>query len=92
MFLESGMALLNSQADRDEVDIVCSTLCAKLQTKNLSSGSSHCISFGGKIFTPCEFECHAGKSASRNWKLLIRYCGKPLSSFIESYETTDGKK
>ena len=85
------MATLNSQADGDEVDIVCGTLCAKLQTKNLSSGSSCCISFGGKIFTPCEFERHAGKSASRNWKLSIHCYGKPLSTFIESSEATNGK-
>ena len=59
---------------------------------NLSSGSSRCIPLGGKVFTPCEFERHAGKSASRNWKALIRYCGKPLLNFIESYESPDGKK
>ena len=38
------------------MDIVCGALNAKLQTKNLSSGSSRCISSSGKIFTPCEFE------------------------------------
>jgi len=50
------------------------------------------ISFGGEIFTPCQFERHAGKSTSRNWKSSIRCCGRPLSAFIESYETNDGKK
>ena len=89
---ESGMASLSSQADWNDVDIVCGALSAKLQTKNLSSGSSRCISFGGQTFTPCEFERHAGKSSSRNWKSSIRCCGKPLSSFIEMYETLDGKR
>ena len=69
------MALLGSQAERSEVYITCGTLCMKLETKNLSSDSSHCISFGGKIVTPCKFECYAGKSASQNWKSSIRYCG-----------------
>jgi len=86
------MALLNSQSDGDEVDIVCGALCAKLNTKNLSSGSSRCISFGGQIFTTCEFERHAGKSSSKNWKMSIRYEGKPLMNFIESYQSPDGKK
>ena len=87
----SGMASLSSQVDWNEVDIVCGALNAKLQTKNLSSGPSRCISFDGQIFTPCKFERHAGKS-SRNWKSSIRCYGKPLSSFIEMYETLDGKK
>ena len=86
------MASSSSQVDRNEVDIVCGALNAKLQTKNLSSGSSRCISFDGKIFTPCEFERHAGKSSPRNWKSSIRCRGKPLSSFIEMCETFDGKK
>jgi len=74
------------------VDIVSGTLCAKLETKNLSSASSCCISFGVKVFTPFEFECHAGKSASINWKSSIHYCGNPLSSYIKTYETSDGKE
>jgi len=37
----------NSGSEGDEVDIACGALCAKLQAKNLSSGSSCCISFGG---------------------------------------------
>ena len=75
--LLSSMALLSSQSEQDEVGIVSGALCAKLQAKNLSSSSSRCISFGGQIFTPCEFECHAGKSSSRNWKMPIR-CGGNL--------------
>ena len=86
------MASSISQVDRNEVDIVFGALNAKLQTKNLSSGSSRCISFDGKIFTPCEFERHAGKSSSRNWKSSICCRGKPLSSFIEMCEISDGKK
>jgi len=43
------MALSNSQPEEDEVDIVCGALCAKLQAKNLSNGSSRCISFNGKL-------------------------------------------
>ena len=50
------------------------------------------LSFGGQIFTPYQFERHAHKSSSRNWKLLICCRGKPLSTFVESYETSDGKK
>ena len=83
------MASSSSQVDRNEVDIVFGALNAKLQTKNLSSGSSRCISFDGKISTPCEFD---GKSSSRNWKSSIRCCGKPLLSSIEMCETSDGKK
>ena len=48
--------------------------------------------FRGTDFTPCEFEYLAGKSSSRNWKQSIRYGGKPLLNFIESYESPDGKK
>jgi len=69
------------------VDIIC---CAKILAKNLSSSSSCCISFGGQIFTPCEFEHHVGKSTYR--KLSICCCRKPLSTFIKSHETTDGNK
>ena len=43
------MASSSSQVDRNEVDIVCGALIAKLQTKNLSSGSSRCISFDGRF-------------------------------------------
>ena len=57
------MAMSNSQPEQDEVEIVCSVLCAKLQAKNLSSGSCSWISLKGRIFvgifTPCEFERHA---------------------------------
>ena len=86
------MASPSFQSERSEVDTVCGTLCAKLETKNLSCGSSCCIFFGGKVFTPCKFEHHTGKSAYRNWKSSIRCCGNPLSSHIELYETPDGKK
>ena len=57
----------------DEIDIVCSTLSMKLLTKNLSCGSSCCVSFSVKLLTPCEFERLAGRSTSRNWKTLIRF-------------------
>ena len=50
------------------------------------------VSFGEKFFTPCEFERLTGKSSSRNWKSLIRCCGRPLSTFIEMCETSSGKK
>ena len=58
----------------------------------MSSGSSRFISFGEQIFTPCEFECHANKSSSKNWKISICCHGKPLLNFIELYESPDGKK
>jgi len=51
------MASPSFLAGGSEVDIVCGTLYAKLETKTLSSGSSCCVSFNGKVFTPCEFEC-----------------------------------
>ena len=92
LWVSSSIAVSNSGSEGDGVDIVCSALCVKLQAKNLFSGSSCCISFGGQIFIPCQFERHAGKSSSRNWKLLICCRGKPLSPFLESYETSDDKK
>ena len=57
--------------------VACSTLCVKLQTENLSGGSSHYISFGGKS---CEFKCmHASKPASETVDLLL------WTAFIKFY-------
>ena len=82
----------NSQAEGDKIDIVCGTLQAKLSTKDLSCGTSRCISLGARIFTACEFERHAGKSTSKNWKTSIRFEGKPLSNYLEPYATSKGKR
>ena len=46
----------------DKIDIVCGALSTKLLTKNLSRGTSRCVSFDAKLFTPCEFERLAGRS------------------------------
>ena len=74
------------------VDIVCGTLQAKLNTKDLSSGSSPCILFGSRLLTPCDFQRLAGKASARNWKTSIRCLDQPLSRFLESYKDTDGKR
>ena len=50
----------------NEIDIVCGALSAKLLTRNLSRGTSRCVSFEVKLFTPCEFEHLAGRSSSKN--------------------------
>ena len=80
------MALISQAEDAGGgIDIVCGSLCSKLLTRDLSCGSSRCVSHGADLLTPCEFECLAGRSTSRNWKTSIRFRGKPLSNFLESY-------
>ena len=74
------------------VDIVCETLQANLNTKDLFSGSSPCILFGSRLLTPCDFQRLAGKASARNWKTSIRCLDQPLSRFLESYKETDGKR
>ena len=48
------------------------------------------LALGRKVFTPCECERHAGKSASRNGK--HRFVTVESLNFIESYQSPDGKK
>ena len=74
------------------MDIVCGTLQAKLQTKDLSSGSSPCVLLGSRLLTPCDFQRLAGKASARNWKVTIRCLDQPLSRFLESYTDADGKR
>jgi len=49
--------------------IVCGALRAKLNTKNLSCGTSRCISREGEILTPCEFERRAGNLHQETGKI-----------------------
>lgn len=57
-------------------------LCALvLFCKRLESGKSPCIRVkpGNSLISPCDFECCAGKAASRNWKRSIWYNGHLIS-------------
>ena len=74
------------------VDVVCGTLQAKLNTRDLSSGSSSCILFGSRLMTPCDFQRLAGKASAKNWKATIRYLDQPLSRFLESYIDTNSRR
>ena len=76
----------------EALDIVCGTLQAKLQTSDLSCGTSPCILLGSRKISPCQFQCKADKAASRNWKATIQYRDKPLSHFLESYVDLSGKR
>ena len=64
---------------------------ARLDTKDLSSGSSLCFVWLS-LLTPCEFQRLAGKASARNWKMTIRHLDLPLSCFLESYTNADGKR
>ena len=64
----------------------------KLITKDLSCGSSRCVWFGTKLLTSCEFECLAGRSSSKNWKVSIRFRGEPLLNFLKHFQTINGRK
>ena len=47
---------------------------------------------GSVVLTPCEFERHAGRRSTKNWKKSIRYCGRPLGKFLELYTSSEGRK
>ena len=80
---------VTTMATAGAVDIVCGTSQARLLTTDLSNGSIHCIACNGELLTPCEFERCSGRSTSRNWKLLIRCNGKPLSTFCSCVMCTE---
>ena len=67
-------------------------LSTKLFTKDLSCGSSRCVSFGAKLLTSCEFERLAERSFSKNWKASIRFRGEPLLNFLEYFQTINARK
>ena len=74
------------------LDIVCGLLSASLCVKDLYNGSSRCVLLGSVVLTPCEFERRAGRGNTKNWKKSIRYCGRPLGEFLESYTSSEGRK
>ena len=80
--------MTSSACSSGVIDIVCGTLQAELFTKDLSSGSSHCIQYGSLLLSPYEFQCQAGKAAARNWKNSIQ----PLSRVLDSLVAPDGKR
>ena len=77
---------------RAVVDIVCGSLTASLRVEDLCNGSSRCVCLGSVVLTPCEFERRAGRGTANNWKKSIRFCGRPLGEFLESYTSADGRK
>ena len=62
-----------------------------LRVNDLESGSSRCVVLGSAVLTPCEFERRAGRGNTRNWKISIRYSGRPLKDCLESFVGCDGK-
>ena len=77
------------------IDVICGSLPAKLFPDKLKDGFSRSISFtagNGSFMTPCEFECRAGRSSSKNWKRTIRYAGKPIGDFLQCVVNQNGKK
>ena len=50
------------------------------------------VLLGSVVLTPCEFERRAGRGNTKNWKKSIRYCGRPLGEFLESYTSSEGRK
>ena len=71
--------------------MICGSLCASLRVDDLEGGSSCCVVLGSAVLTPCEFERRAGRGNTRNWKISIRYSGRPLKDCLESYVGCDGK-
>jgi len=55
----------------EALDIVCGTLQVKLQSSDLSCGSSPCILLGSRKISPCQFQCEVGKA-------VLREIGRPL--------------
>ena len=74
------------------VNVICGFLCASLRVNDLEGGSSRCVVLGFAVLTPCEFERRAGRGNTRNWKISIRYSGRPLKDCLESDVGCDGKK
>ena len=74
------------------LDIVCGSISASLCVKDLYNGSNRCVLLGSVVLTPCDFERRAVRGSTKNWKKSIRYCGRPLGEFLESYTSSEGRK
>ena len=73
------------QSDRSRrLDISCGAEKALFDvTLYGPGGGSRCIQFGEHLITPIEFEALAGRKA-RNWKINIKFEGKPIKSLFEA--------